>query len=297
MLIPAPFGSMTALVTPFRNGVLDENTFASLVKRQINNKIDAVVVAGTTGESPTLSKEERLQCIKIAVELCKNTSTKVVSGAGSNNTKLAVELSKMAQNAGSDAVLSITPYYNKPTNDGLYEHYKSIATAIDIPIMLYNVPSRTGVSLDMTLASRLFRDFKNIYGIKDASGSLERVLELRNIEPSMAIFSGEDLINYPILSSGGKGVVSVVGNLLPDRLSEVVRLALEGRFEESKEAHQSLFDITIALFMESNPLPIKAAMYLAGLLPELEYRLPLVKPSNKTLDEISKILEKYEVIK
>lgn len=288
-------GAMTALITPFKNGKLDEQTYHKLIKRQIANGIDVVVPVGTTGESATLTHEEHRICIEIALDACKGSSCKVLAGAGSNATHEAVSLAKFAQEHGADGILSVTPYYNKPTQEGLYLHYKEIAKSIDIPVLLYNVPGRTACELQTETIIRLFRDCENIYGIKEASGSIDKCVDLLAHEPRMILLSGEDAINYPILSNGGKGVISVTSNLLPDMISKLTHLALEEKYIEAKKINDELYNINKILFCESNPIPIKAAMYIAGLTPTLEYRLPLCKPSDCNLAKIEAIMKNYNI--
>ncbi|PZT48269.1 4-hydroxy-tetrahydrodipicolinate synthase [Helicobacter valdiviensis] len=296
-------GAMTALVTPFKNGKLDLNTYECLIQRQIDNGIDAIVPVGTTGESATLSHDEHKECIEVALSVCKKNrekgiDVKVLAGAGSNSTNEAIELAKFAQKYGADAILCVTPYYNKPTQEGLFQHYKTIASSIDIPLMLYNVPSRTGVSLETATILRLFREVQNIYGVKEASGNIEKIIDLNTQEKNLAILSGDDAINYPILCCGGVGVISVTSNLLPDKISQLTHAILkEGDYKKSQEINNELYLINKALFIESNPIPIKAAMYLCGLLQTLEYRLPLVPPSNESMRYLESILTKYEVKK
>ena len=289
-------GAMTALITPFKDGKLDEERYAQLIQRQIDNAIDAVVPVGTTGESATLSHDEHKRCIQIAVEVCKGTGTKVMAGAGSNATHEAIDLAKFAQEAGADAILSVTPYYNKPTQEGLYQHYKAIAESVDIGVVLYNVPGRTGVDLKPETVFRLFDEVENIYGIKEATGSIERTVELLAKRPELYVISGDDAINYPIIADGGMGVISVTANLLPDKIAMLVHAGLAGQFDTAKMINDELYEINKALFCESNPIPIKAAMYLAGLLESLEYRLPLVPPSDEHMELLKKILQKYEVV-
>ncbi|WP_370583459.1 4-hydroxy-tetrahydrodipicolinate synthase [Nitratiruptor sp. YY08-14] len=289
-------GAMTALITPFRNGQLDEETYARLIQRQIDNAIDAVVPVGTTGESATLSHAEHKRCIEIAVEVCKGTSTKVMAGAGSNATHEAIDLAQFAQKAGADAILSVSPYYNKPTQEGLYQHYKALAESVDIPVLLYNVPGRTGVDIQPETVFRLFDDVDNIYGVKEATGSIERCVELLAKRSELYVISGDDAINYPIIANGGMGVISVTANLLPDKIAMLVHAGLAGQFDTAKMVNDELFDINKALFCESNPIPIKAAMYIAGLIDTLEYRLPLVEPSKEHMRLIEKTLAKYEVV-
>ncbi len=290
-------GAMTALITPFKDGKLDEERYAQLIQRQIDNAIDAVVPVGTTGESATLSHEEHKRCIQIAVEVCKGSGTKVMAGAGSNATHEAIDLAKFAQEAGADAILSVTPYYNKPTQEGLYRHYKTIAQSIDIGVVLYNVPGRTGVDLKPDTVFRLFDEIENIYGIKEATGSIERAVELLAKRPELYVISGDDAINYPIIADGGMGVISVTANLLPDKIAMLVHAGLAGQFDTAKAINDELFEINKALFCESNPIPIKAAMYLSGLLESLEYRLPLVPPSEEHMELLKKTLQKYEVVR
>jgi len=289
-------GATTALITPFKNGKLDEATFAKLIKRQINNGIDAVCPVGTTGESATLTHDEHKRCIEIAVEVCKGTSTKVLAGAGSNATHEAIEIAKHAQESGVDAIFSVSPYYNKPSQEGLYQHYKAIASSVELPFMLYNVPGRTGVDIQADTVCRLFDDVPNIFGIKEATGSIERTVELLSKRPELYVFSGDDAIDYPILANGGRGITSVTSNLLPNLKSELVHLALKGDFKASKAINDKLYNINRVMFCESNPIPIKAAMYIAGLIERLEYRLPLVQPSAKNMNKIEEVMKNYTIV-
>ncbi len=289
-------GSSTALITPFKNGKLDEQSFAALIKRQINNGINAVCPVGTTGESATLTHDEHKRCIEIAVKVCKGTATKVLAGAGSNATHEAIEIAKHAQSAGVDAIFSVSPYYNKPSQEGLYQHYKAIAESVsELPFMLYNVPGRTGVDISADTTIRLFDDVANIYGIKEATGSLERTVELLSRRPELKVFSGDDAIDYPILANGGAGITSVTANLMPDLKSELVRLALEGDFAGAKAINDMLYPLNSVMFCEANPIPIKAAMYIAGLTETLEYRLPLVAPSVENMKKIEKVMQNYDI--
>lgn len=290
-------GAMSALITPFKGEKVDEECYESLIKRQIKYGMNACVPAGTTGESATLTHEEHMRCIEIAVNVCKGSGVKVLAGAGSNSTAEAIQIAKFAQKSGADGILCVSPYYNKPTQEGLYQHYKAVANSVDLPLMLYNVPSRTGVNIEVETAIRLFQDVKNIFAIKEASGSMERVIELDQNASEMGIFSGEDVINYPILANGGKGVISVTGNLLPDKISKLTKYALDKDMANSKRINNELYAINRVLFCESNPIPIKAAMYLAGLIQTLQYRLPLVAPSKEHMDLIEKTLQNYEVLK
>lgn len=290
-------GAMSALVTPFKKNKIDEETYIHLIQRQIKYGMHACVPVGTTGESATLSHKEHMLCIEIAVSTCKGSNIKVLAGAGSNSTQEAIELAQFAEKCGADGILCVSPYYNKPTQEGIYQHYKAVANSVQIPLMLYNVPSRTGINIATHTAIRLFRDVKNIFAIKEASGNMDTIVELNTYAKDFAIFSGDDAINYPILASGGNGVISVTGNLLPDKISQLTNYALCGKLQESKAINNELYDINRVLFCESNPIPIKAAMFLSGLLKTLEYRLPLLEPSKENMRLIEKTLQNYEVLK
>ena len=286
---------MTALITPFKDGKLDEIGYEKLIKRQIANGIDAVVPVGTTGESATLTHDEHRTCIEIAVNTCKNTGVKVLAGAGSNATHEAVGLAKFAQDHGADGILSVAPYYNKPTQEGLYRHYKAIASSVEIPVLLYNVPGRVGVDIQPCTVFRLFKECENVYGVKEATGSIERCVDLLAHEPGLSVISGEDAINYPILSNGGKGVISVTANLLPDEISNLTHFALKGEFARAKAINDDLYAVNKIMFCESNPIPVKAAMYIAGLISSLEYRLPLCEPSAENLKKIEQTIKQYNI--
>lgn len=288
-------GAMTALITPFKDGKLDEIGYEKLIKRQIANGIDAVVPVGTTGESATLTHDEHRICIEIAVNTCKNTGVKVLAGAGSNATHEAVGIAKFAQDHGADGILSVAPYYNKPTQEGLYRHYKAIASSVEIPVLLYNVPGRVGVDIQPCTVFRLFKECENVYGVKEATGSIERCVDLLAHEPDLSVISGEDAINYPILSNGGKGVISVTANLLPDEISNLTHFALKGEFARAKAINDDLYAVNKIMFCESNPIPVKAAMYIAGLISSLEYRLPLCEPSAENLKKIEQTIKQYNI--
>lgn len=290
-------GAMTALITPFKNGKVDTACYESLIKRQIAQGTDVVVPVGTTGESATLSHVEHKECIEIAVATCKGTDVKVIAGAGSNATHEACDIAKHAQAVGANGLLSVAPYYNKPTQEGLYQHYKAIASSVEIPFMIYNVPGRTGVDIEAATAIRLFDDVSNIYAIKEATGSLERAISLLSQRPNLCVVSGDDVIDFPMLTSGASGIISVTANLLPNLKSQLVHKVFEGDFKTAKDISNSLYPINNALFCESNPIPIKAAMYLAGLLNTLEYRLPLTQPSVETMKMLEEVLKNYEVKK
>lgn len=289
-------GAMSALITPFKNGKIDEVSYERMIQRQAKYGMDACVPVGTTGESATLTHKEHKACIEIAVNVCKHSKMKVLAGAGSNSTKEAIELAQFAQKSGADGILCVSPYYNKPTQEGLFEHYKAVAHSVEIPLMLYNVPSRTGVKIEVSTALRLFDEVENIYGIKEATGNIEHIVEISRAAPDVIIASGDDVINYPILASGGKSVISVTGNLLPDKISDLTHKILEGKFMEAKQINEELYEINKILFCETNPTPIKTAMYLSGLIESLEFRLPLVGLQSENQKKLEKILEKYEVL-
>jgi 4-hydroxy-tetrahydrodipicolinate synthase len=291
-------GATTAIITPFKNGTLDEQTYAKLIQRQIDNNIDAICPVGTTGESATLSHDEHKRCIEIAVEVCKNTNTKVLAGSGSNSTIEAIELAKHAQKCGVDAIFSVSPYYIKPSQEGLFQHYKKIADSVpDLGFMLYNVPGRTGVDIQADTVIRLFDECSNLYGIKEATGSLERCTELLSQRPDLKVLCGDDAIDFPMLANGAAGITSVTANLLPDLKSKLTHSAIEGDFKTSLKISNDIYPMNKVLFCEANPIPVKAAMYMAGLLETLEYRLPLVAPSTSNMKKIEEVMKNYHIVK
>ena len=288
-------GAMTALITPIKNNKLDSEGYARLIKRQIDNGITTVVPVGTTGESATLNHSEHKECIAIAVDVCKGTDATVLAGAGSNATAEAIDLAKFAQHEGADAILCVTPYYNKPSQEGLYQHYKAIARAVELPLMLYNVPGRTAVDMNTETVKRLFDEVDNVYAIKEATGSMERTVELLAKIPDLKVISGDDAINYPLMAAGAHGTISVTGNLLPNFISTLVNAVEKGDFDVAKLTNDRLYDINSVMFVESNPIPIKAAMHIAGLINTLEYRLPLVPPSSENMKRIEAVMKHYEI--
>lgn len=280
-------GSMVALVTPFKNGELDEEALRNLVEFHVNSGTSAIIPCGTTGESATLSHEEHCRTIEIVVEQA-NKRIQVIAGAGSNSTKEAIFLTEHAKKSGADAVLSITPYYNKPTQIGMYEHFKAIAESVDIPIVLYNVPGRTGVNMLPDTVIKLSK-IKNIVGIKEASGSLDQagaILHHTNRD-EFVVLSGEDSLTYPMMAMGATGVISVVANICPNKMADMCNAVLNNNFEEGRKLHFELLDLCKTVFIETNPIPVKQAVYMMGLI-DKEIRLPL---TNLTPGNI-KILEK-----
>jgi 4-hydroxy-tetrahydrodipicolinate synthase len=283
-------GTGTALVTPFRrDGTLDEETLGTLVKRQIDAGIDFLVPCGTTGESPTLTHKEHLRVVEIAVELAKG-KVPVLAGAGGYNTAEVIALARELAEIGVDGILSVTPYYNKPTQEGLYQHFRAIAEAVALPIILYSVQGRTGVNIEPAIVKRLAQ-VENIVGIKEASGNVAQMAAILNIVPEeFAVLSGDDAITLPVISLGGRGVISVVSNEIPAEMAQLTRLALSGDFARAREIHRRYHPLMEVNFVESNPIPVKAAMAEMGLL-EPVWRLPLVAPKAENQTRIRSVLE------
>jgi len=290
-------GSIVALVTPFdRRGRVDEEKLRFLINWHIKNKTDGILVCGTTGESATLSFAEHKRVIKIAKEEVRQ-HIPLVAGCGSNSTQEAIELTSYAHSLKVDAALVITPYYNKPTQAGLYAHYKTIATQIKIPLIVYNVPSRTGINILPQTTARLYRDFPNIIGIKEASGSLDQITRLMNlVDRKFILLSGSDEITLPILSVGGRGVVSVVANIMPQQTHDLVKSFLQGKLDKARKLQLYLYPLIKSLFIETNPIPVKTSLALMGLIsPYL--RLPLCKMQQDNLKKLKKILKEYRLVK
>jgi 4-hydroxy-tetrahydrodipicolinate synthase len=259
-----------------------------LIDYQIAGGVDGVVPCGTTGESATLNHEEHDQVIRIAVGACKG-KVKVLAGTGSNSTHEAIELSQSAKKAGADGLLQITPYYNKPNQEGLYQHFSSIAGEIDLPIILYNVPSRTSVNMSPETVARLAK-IQNIVGIKEASGSLQSISKIINdCGKDFTVLSGDDPLLWPILAIGGKGVISVTANILPAKVVAMCKAAAKGNLKDAQSMHYELMDINDTLFIDTNPMPVKAALHLMGKI-ESEVRAPLVGLSSDHLEKLKKVI-------
>lgn len=281
-------GSMVALITPFKDGVIDEKGLRELVEFQIAGGTDGLVPCGTTGESATLSHEEHCRVIEIVIDQARGR-VPVIAGAGSNSTKETVYLADHARKSGADAVLLITPYYNKPTQEGLYQHFKYVAERVDIPQILYNVPSRTGVNMLPETVVRLSA-IKNIVGIKEASGSLDQAsIIIKNAEPNFILLSGEDSITFPLMALGAKGVISVVTNIVPDMMALMCDRFEAGDMRGAAEMHYKLFDLFKIVFIETNPIPVKRAMYMLGLSSD-EIRLPLIPMSDSNSSKLKAVL-------
>ena len=290
-------GSMVALVTPFRNGKVDEEALRSLVDWQIAEGTDVLVPCGSTGEAATLSYEEHDWVIRIVVEQAKGR-VKVLAGTGSNNTAEAIEMTRHAKKLGVDGSLQVTPYYNKPTQEGLYRHFKAIAEESDLkdlPIVLYNVPGRTAVNMLPETDARLSK-IKNIVGIKEASGNLEQVKKVIELcGPDFAVYSGEDAQNYPILEMGGQGTISVTANVVPGQLAKLWDLFATGKKEEARKLHAELLPLHDAMFYETNPVPVKTALGLMKKCRE-EVRLPLCEMGKENQEKLTKVLREYRLV-
>jgi 4-hydroxy-tetrahydrodipicolinate synthase len=282
-------GCGTAMVTPFRrDGALDEATLIRLINRQIDAGIDFLVPCGTTGESPTLSREEHLRVVELTVDVAKG-KVPVLAGAGGYNTAEVIALAREVAAIGVDGILSVTPYYNKPTQEGLYQHYRAIASATTLPIILYSVAGRTGVNIEPPTVKRL-AEIDNIIGIKEASGSISQMAAILNTVPEdFLVLSGDDGIALPLIALGGRGVISVVSNEIPEEMTYLTALCLKGDFTRAREIqrrYQALMEVN---FVESNPIPVKAAMAEMGLL-EPVWRLPLVAPKAENQERIRDVL-------
>jgi 4-hydroxy-tetrahydrodipicolinate synthase len=289
-------GSCVALVTPFKNNEVDKEKLRELVEFHLSNGTDAILPCGTTGESATLSYEEHIEVIRIVVETVKKRIP-VIAGTGSNSTRETYELTKHAKEIGADAVLLVAPYYNKPTQKGLYEHYSFIAKNVDIPIIIYNIPGRTGVNISPETIISLAKAHKNVIGVKEASGSIDQVSEIvRNTaELNFSVFSGDDSLTLPILAVGGKGVISVIANILPRDTHNLCEYWFKGDVKKAQELHLKMFPLVKALFIETNPIPIKAAMGMLGLCSD-ELRLPLVPMEEKNREKLYQALKNYGLV-
>jgi 4-hydroxy-tetrahydrodipicolinate synthase len=282
-------GCGTAMVTPFRHdGLLDEPALRNLIRRQIDGGIDFLVPCGTTGESPTLTHEEHLRVVEVTVELAKG-KVPILAGAGGYNTAEVIALARQLATIGADGILSVTPYYNKPTQEGLVQHYRAIAGAVSLPIILYSVQGRTGVNIEPATVKQL-AEIENIVGIKEASGSISQMATILNTVPEdFIVLSGDDAITLPLIALGGRGVISVVSNEIPAEMTTLAQRALRGDFAGALELHRRFHPLMEVNFVESNPIPVKAAMAEMGLL-EPAWRLPLVAPKAENRARIRGVL-------
>jgi len=283
-------GCGTALVTPFRRDLsLDEEALRRLLRRQIDAGIDFLVPCGTTGESPTLSHEEQVRVVKITVEEARG-KVPVVAGAGGNNTAHVIEMAREFASCGANGILSVAPYYNKPTQEGLYQHYKAIAEAVSLPIILYNIPGRTGVNIEPATLVRLAQ-VGNIVGVKEASGNISQMATILAAVPKdFAVLSGDDGITLPLMALGGRGMISVASNEIPAEMTRIAKLANANDFAAARELHNRWFPLMEVNFIETNPIPVKSALALMGLC-EPVFRLPLVPPKSENLAKIRNVLE------
>ena len=290
-------GCATALATPFKaDGSIDEERMRALVDRQIEGGVKLLVPCGTTGESATMTEEEDARVIGMTIDVARGRA-KVIAGAGSNSTASAIEYSKRAQAAGADAALQVAPWYNKPTQEGLYAHFRAIAEAVpDLPIMLYNVPGRTSSNIAAPTTLRLARDCENIVAVKEASGNLSQIMEILRERPAnFSVLSGDDAVTLPLIALGAEGIVSVASNEVPDLMSQMANLALEGKWDDARQLHYRLLPLMEVNFIESSPGPVKAAMAMMGLLEE-NFRLPLVPITEKSRAKIREVLAELGVL-
>ncbi len=286
-------GSYVAIVTPFENGKVDAAALKGLIEFHIENGTHGIVPCGTTGESATLSPAEHEEVIGITVEACAGRVS-VLAGTGSNATHEAIELTQSAEKLGADGALLITPYYNKPSQEGLYQHFAAVAKETKLPILLYNVPSRTAINMVPATVARLAK-IENIVGIKEASGDLVQISEIiQACESDFSVISGEDALNWPILALGGKGFISVTANIVPGKFAQLYKAASEGDVETAKALHYELLKLNDVMFVETNPIPVKAALAVMGRIGN-EFRLPLCPPSDDNLNKLKSVLKEYGV--
>ncbi len=287
-------GSIVALVTPFKDGKVDEEVYRELIELQIQGGTSAISPCGTTGESATLDMEEHTRVIDMAIEAV-NKRVPVIAGTGGNSTSEAIELTKHAKEAGADATLQVTPYYNKPTQEGLYQHYKAIAKAVPLPQVLYNVPGRTSINLLPETVARL-AELPEVVAVKEASGNLEQMAEIVQLAgDKITLLSGDDNVTLPVLAIGGKGVVSVVANIVPKDTADMVKAWEEGNIDRARELFLRLLPLCKAMFYETNPIPVKTSLALMGKIKE-ELRLPLVPISPANRERLKKALQNYGLI-
>ena len=287
-------GSLVAIVTPFRKGKVDERALADLIEWQIANGTNGIVPCGTTGESATLSHDEHNRVIELTVEVVRRR-VPVVAGTGSNSTDEAIALTKHAKQAGADAALLITPYYNKPTQEGLYRHYRAVAEAVDLPLVLYNIPGRTGVNMLPATIARL-TTLPTIVGVKEGSGSVQQASDLVLMcGDRLTVLAGDDALTLPMMAVGGKGVITVTANIAPAEMAQLVKAFAEGKIEEARRIHFKLSPLFAALFVETNPIPVKEALSLMGKI-DPELRLPLCSMAQDTREKLVQALKDASLI-
>lgn len=288
-------GSYVALVTPFKNNEIDYNSLEKLIDFQIENKSDGILFCGTTGESPALASDEKERLLRFGIKRI-NKRIPVMMGTGTNNLQHTISATIKAQEWGIDYALVITPYYNKPTQKGLYQYLKAVAESTSIPIVIYNVPGRTGVNITAATTIKLANEFENIVGIKEASGDLDQLSRIvKNTDNDFSVMSGEDALNLPIMSCGGDGVISVTANILPQKLHDLVVLCSKEQYSDALKIHQELIEINNALFIETNPIPVKESLYMMKMI-ERELRLPLCYMEDDNLALLKEVLRNYNLV-
>jgi len=287
-------GSLVAIVTPFRKGKIDEQTFGSLIEWQIANGTNGIVPCGTTGESATLSHEEHHRVVELTVEIV-NRRVPVIAGTGSNSTDEAIALTRHAKQAKADGALLITPYYNKPTQEGLYRHYKAVAESVDIPLVLYNIPGRTGVNMLPATIARLSA-IKSVVGVKEGSGSVQQASDIVQMcGERLTVLAGDDALTLPMMAVGGKGVITVTANVVPADMANLVKTFMAGKIDEARRIHFQLSPLFAALFYETNPIPVKEALGMMGKI-DPELRLPLCAMATDTRDKLARVLKDMGLI-
>ncbi|MBI4452063.1 4-hydroxy-tetrahydrodipicolinate synthase [Candidatus Woesearchaeota archaeon] len=289
-------GAITAIVTPFlKNGEVGEEALRNLVEFQIKNNIDGLVPCGTTGESPTLSHEEHQKVIEIVIGAAGG-KVPVIAGTGSNSTHHAVEMTKKAEEMGANASLQVCPYYNKPTQEGLFRHFSSIANAVEIPIVIYNIQGRTGINMETATLARLAKEHSNIVAVKEASGNVGQMMDVISALPkTFTVLSGDDNLTLPLMALGGKGVISVASNIIPKEMHQLTEYALNGDFENAKKLHYHLLPLFKGIFIETNPIPIKAALAMKGMIEE-SYRLPMCEMKAENKEKLRSILSDLKLL-
>jgi 4-hydroxy-tetrahydrodipicolinate synthase len=289
-------GSFVALATPFKNDVVDEANIRKLVKWQIDNGTRGIIACGTTGEAPTLSEEEHGVVVRTIVEAA-NKKVPVFAGVGTNNTKHVIEAAKRAEKNGADGILVVCPYYNKPTQDGLYHHFRAVAESTPLEIIVYNIQSRTAINMETPTLARLAQDCANIIGVKESSGSLDQMTQVvRSCRKGFSMVSGDDHLTLPCVAVGGKGIISTLANIIPKEISELANAALAGKFEKARELHLKLYPLFRALFMESNPGPLKEAMFLMKLIDAPELRLPMFRMEEANRKKLESVLKEFGLL-
>ncbi|MBX3301201.1 MAG: 4-hydroxy-tetrahydrodipicolinate synthase [Nitrospira sp.] len=287
-------GSLVAIVTPFRQGQVDERAFAELIEWQIAKGTNGIVPCGTTGESATLSHDEHNRVIELTVEVVRRR-VPVIAGTGSNSTEEAIALTRHAKQAGVDGALLITPYYNKPTQEGLYRHYKAVAEAVDLPLVLYNIPGRTGINMLPATIARLSA-IETIMGVKEGSGSVQQASDIVQMcGDRLTVLAGDDSLTLPMMAVGGKGVITVIANIMPAEMASLVKAFAEGKLEEARRLHFKLSPLFAALFYETNPIPVKEALGLMGKI-DPELRLPLCSMGQDTREKLIRVLKEAALI-